>query len=356
MIFPDQKPMPSTPATVLRILSPFILCLGLFAGAARADLVWTPSTGWRIEGGVLSGLTGAEGRSALDMMNRARKDEEAGSTHGAIRNYEKVAKKYPSSVYAPEALYRVAEIRLKRRQYYKAFDAFQQIVARYPNEKRFDLINREQYHIASILLDGGRNRIWGWLPSFTNREKGLEYCAMIVANAPYGDYAPLALMDEARGFQYMGSSDEAIDTLDRMINSYPQSVLAPEAYLQLGQLHAALVQGPYYDQAETNQSIVYQQDFMILYPNDPKIAAAAKGLDDMKRMLAESKMMIGDFYFYKRSNYTAARVFYNEAITSYPDSEVAKRARAKLNDVEAKAARAANPSAAPAKKKHFLFF
>ena len=74
-------------------------------------------------------------------------------------------------------------------------------------------------------------------------------------------------------------------------------------------------------------------------------------------MLAESKMKIGDFYFYKRDNYTAARVFYNEAITSYPDSNIAKRARSRLAEVDAKAARAAQPPPvkSPSKKKFWLF-
>jgi outer membrane protein assembly factor BamD len=47
-------------------------------------------------------------------------------------------------------------------------------------------------------------------------------------------------------------------------------------------------------------------------------------------------------------------VFYNEAITSYPDSEVAKKARLRLTQVEAKAAAAA--SSGGVKKRHFLFF
>ena len=98
---------------------------------------------------------------------------------------------------------------------------------------------------------------------------------------------------------------------------------------------------------------------MLLYPADQNIASAEKGLDQMKTMLAESKIKIGDFYFYKRDNYKAARVFYNEAITSYPESAVATRAKAKLAEVEVKAARNAPmaPGApAPAKKKHFWFF
>jgi outer membrane protein assembly factor BamD len=84
----------------------------------------------------------------------------------------------------------------------------------------------------------------------------------------------------------------------------------------------------------------------------------------MKQVLAESKIRIADFYFNHRKNYKAARVFYNEAITDYPDSTVATRARTQLVKVDAMlaaqekaAANAPPPKPPPApKKKWFLFF
>jgi outer membrane protein assembly factor BamD len=119
-------------------------------------------------------------------------------------------------------------------------------------------------------------------------------------------------------------------------------------------MHAGLVEGAYYDQAETRQAITYYEDFMILFPGDPNIGKAAQGLDSMKQILADSKLRIGDFYFYKRDNFTAARVFYNEAITAYPDSAVAVRAKQRLVQVDAKASGTLLPT--QEKKKHFLFF
>jgi outer membrane protein assembly factor BamD len=201
--------------------------------------------------------------------------------------------------------------------------------------------------------------LWGLLPGFKQRDKAIEYFETILANAPYSDYAPLALMNIARGHNYLKQTEEAIDALDRMINTYPQSILTPDAYLKLAQTHAKLVDGPYYDQASTKESITYYTDFMLLYPSDANVAVAEKGLDQMKTMLAESKIKIGDFYFHKRDNYKAARVFYNEAITAYPDSAVANRAKAKLAEVDAKAARnapAAPGAPAPVKKKRFWIF
>ena len=61
-----------------------------------ADLTWTPSTGWQLEGGALSGLAGPQGKAALDLMNKARKYEQEDSRHAAIKAYEKVASKYQS--------------------------------------------------------------------------------------------------------------------------------------------------------------------------------------------------------------------------------------------------------------------
>jgi outer membrane protein assembly factor BamD len=332
-------------------------CLGLLVNFARADLVWTPNGGWRVESGALSGLRPAENRNAVDLMNEARAAEEKGNTWSALSKYSRVAKKYGGSIYAPEALYRIGKLRLAARQYYKAFEAFQAIVAGYPNVRRFDEVVGLQYRIGGDLLDGAHNRLWGVVPFFKNRERGIQYLQLVVQNAPYGDYAPLALSAAARGEEQNSDPEDAIDMLDRLVNSYSQSVLVPDAYISLGRMHSDLVAGAYYDQDETKQAMTYYEDFMILFPGDANISTAANGLDSMRNLLAESKMRIGDFYFYKRDNYTAARVFYNEAITSYPDSAVAKRASKRLADVDAKANKAAQPAPAKgAKKKWFWLF
>ncbi|HYP17665.1 MAG TPA: outer membrane protein assembly factor BamD, partial [Opitutus sp.] len=243
---------------------------------------------------------------------------------------------------------------LARKQYFKSFNAFSSTLVGYPNTKYFNDIVGEEYRIASSLLDGARNRYWGIIPGFRNRTRAIDYFEVIVQSAPYSDYAPLALMNKARAQLKEREIEEAIDSLDRMINLYPQSLLAPDAYLKLAQTHSLLVEGPRYDQGSTREAITYFEDFLILFPNDANVPVAASGLDKMKQVLSESKIEIGDFYFHKRKNYTAARVFYNEAITAYPESEVAARAREKLAQVEASAAGQASPDGK--RKKRFFFF
>ncbi len=349
--------MPFMSARALGALTFLISLFCLAAGAARADLVWHPDTGWQVEGGALAGVSGREGRNALDLMNRAREAEERGSSGSALRAYRKVAKRYPSSVYASEALYRAAKLYLERKQYFKAFENFLAVSTQYPNTKYFDEIIGEQYRIAALLADGARNRYWGIIPGFKNRTRAIGYFEIIVQTAPYSDYAPLALMNSARGHMRERNHEYAIDALDRMINNYQTSLLAPNAYLRLAQTHARLVEGPNYDQGSTEEAITYFEDFLILFPNDENVPAAAEGLDSMKVVLSESKIVLGDFYFHKRNNYAAARVFYNEAITAYPDSEVAEKARRKLAEVDARANNLPPPAdSQPARKKRFFFF
>ncbi len=354
---------------MMRRISPLLLLAaisGLLLVPARltADLIWTPAGGWTVEGGVLAGLGGEDGRNALDLMNKARAAEESGQSRSALKTYISVTKKYPNSVFAAEALFRAGALYQKREQYYKAFETYQQMLGRYPASEKFTQVVGEQYRIAAQLFEGKRSKIWGIIPGFRNREKALEYFETIVATAPYSDYAPLALMNAARGYKQISETPAAIDALDRMINTYPRSVLTPDAYLKIAETHASLVDGPLYDQGSTKEAITYYEDYMILFPGDVGMATAEKGLDRMKIVLAKSKLTIADYYLKYRRNYKAAKVFYNEAITVYPDSTVAAEARIKLVNVEAKLEEQAATAAGqplpqpvtPQKKKRFWLF
>lgn len=354
----------------MRRLSPLFLVAALVAllllpARLAADLVWTPDGGWKVEDGALSPLIGEEGRHALDLMNRARTAEESGNDGTALRHYGNVIKRYRNSVYAAEALFRTGLIQQKQSKYHKAFQTFQQLVTGYPNSEKFNQVIGEQYRIASALAEGKRAKTWSWFPGFRSRERAVAYFETIVYTAPYSEYAPLALMNAARGYKRMNETPAAIDALDRMISTYPRNVLTPDAYLRIAETHTSLVDGPAYDQASTVDAITYYEDYMILFPGHSGMAAAEEGLDEMKSVLAQSKLVIADYYYRHRKNYKAAKVFYNEAITVYPDSAVATEAREKLSVVDAKLEEidAATPDptdapkpATPKKPKRFWIF
>ena len=129
--------------------------------------------------------------------------------------------------------------------------------------------------------------------------------------------------------------EDAIDALDRLINYYPQSMLASDAYYRTAQTYSNLINGVEYDQGSTRQAISYYEDFLILFPQSSFIGEVESNLAKMQDLLARSRLNLGDFFYDYRSNNTAALVFYNETITIAPESEAAEEARARIADIEA---------------------
>ncbi|MEM9226885.1 MAG: tetratricopeptide repeat protein, partial [Verrucomicrobiota bacterium] len=309
--------------------------LGLFllactAGTAWAGLAWTPGEGWRIKDGLDAenvGPTGEDFDSAIVIMNEARQDQEDGNQWSALGLYDDVVDDYPNSIFAPEALYQRGVIYISRNQFENASEEFAEIIRKYPNYENYNQVIAELYRIGELVQDGENPYYWGVIPGFYNHELAMEAYASVVVNAPYSDYAPLALMNMALTANDNDKPEEAIDALDRLINNYPDSLIASDAYLTLAQTYGNLVQGPEYDQGATRQSISFYQDFLILYPDSSNVPDAEAGLYYMEETLSGNRYDLGTFYWNYRNNPQAALIFLNEAITVAPNSPTAQKAR-----------------------------
>lgn len=316
------------------------LALALFASTSQAKLVWTPEEGWHAQGGVtevmLGGgeLDGGSSGTALDLMNEARAEQEDGSLGSALSLYDDVIDDYPNSIYAPEAHYQRGLMYTKRSQFTSAKEEFDAILKLYPNYDNFNAVIEAMYKLAERIQDGDIPYLWAFLPWFPEPELGVEIYEDIVKNAPFSDYAPLSLMNIALMARDEDKPEDAIDALDRLINNYPQSLLTPDAYLQLADVYASLVQGPSWDQGATREAVSFYQDYLILYPDTPGSYEAEAGLYYMRETLAESKFEVGEFFWKYRNNPRAARVMYSEAITVAPQSGIAKRAEAMIAKID----------------------
>jgi len=318
----------------------------LMGVSARADLVWSPDTGWQVQGGALAPFFGEAGEtaSALEAMNKAKTAQEAGNYWTALSLYNRVVTEYPSSVFAPEAYYQKGLIYIQRHQWEKAYQSFDSIVSGYPDYPRFNAVIGKQYQVASVVQSGKRPYLWGWMPWFIDYTKAVDYYEGVLKNAPYNEYAPLALMNIAsvatagsnmiffrRIFSgQMDSPDVAIDALDRLLNNYPQSMLAPDAYLEMAAIYSKMVIGAPYDQGSTRDAIRFYQDYLYLYKTGPAAAEAQANLNNMMDVYARSRLVLGNFYYYYRNSMRAALIFYNQAITTAPQSPAAGEARAQI--------------------------
>ncbi len=319
------------------ILASVLLFLTSFASSlwAETKIAWSQETGYTSEEVDLSGLLPEEQQKILNWMNNARSAEEKRHFSRAIKLYKKVSKKYPKNQYAPEALYRTALIQLERDKIDKAFEAFNTIAWVYPNYGSFNETLGEMYKIAVARLETYRDKVLWVIPTFKNTDRAIQYFERIVAIAPYSDYAPLSLMNVAKAWSDKNSDAMTIYALDRLVTNYPNSFLTSDAYLKLAQTHYGLIKGPEYDQRATEDAITFFEDFLIQYPENQNVDQAEEGLSGAKNILSLSKLKMGDFYYYKRSKYDAAKILYNEAITIAPLSKSAETAKARLEKIDA---------------------
>ncbi len=324
--------------------------LGLLAGAAlllggatsvRAELIWTPERGWEYKGGLLGPLMGdmSTPKSALESMNAAKTAQEGGHFWSALSYYDQIIANYPGSVFAPEALFQKGVIYIQRHQFESAFDSFERIIKRYPDYPNFNGVIYQEFNVADIMTVK-RPYLWGWMPWFKDPEKAYDYYDLVVKNAPATEYAPMALMKIAllavqrssildRG----ESAAKAIEALRRLINDYPQSMLASDAYLEISQIYASLVAGAAYDQGSTRQAIRYLQDYLFYYRDSRSAPEAEKQRDELLDVYARSQLLLGNFYYFYRDSNRAALIFYNQAITLAPKSPAAAEARVQIDKI-----------------------
>lgn len=267
-------------------------------------------------------------------FTKAEEKYAQGKVRTAKRLSKKIIRRYPDSPIAAKALALKAKIHKENEKWTKCFDELQRIIDKHPQYENFNEISSNQFDCATALMEGSRRRIFWILPGFKQYSKAVYQFERILENAPYSDIAPFALMNIALLSKKTGDTENAIDALDRLINYYPQSTLAPDAYFNLARIYADLVKGHAYDQGSTRRAISYCEDFLVLFPNSKYAGEVQANLKKMENLLAKSRLDLGDFFYYHRNNTTAALVFYNEAITIEPDSDSAEEARLRIRDIE----------------------
>lgn len=268
------------------------------------------------------------------LLDKGLKKFNRGSLGSANRLFKSAVKKYPGTDAAGQALYMRGQIFMARERWVKAFGFLQQVINEHPRYPDFNEVLSAQFTCATALMEGARGRIFGVLPAFKQFPEAIGQFERIANNAPYGEYAPLALMNIALIAQEQEEPDIAIDSLDRLINYYPQSTQAPDAYSTLADIYASLVGSEEYDQGSTRRAISYYEDFLVLFPDSQNVGEVEANLRSMENLLAGSRLSLGDFYYLYRTNNTAALVFYNEAITIAPDSDAAVLARQRIEDID----------------------
>lgn len=311
-----------------RILGIALLCTGLLGLTAQGALVWRPGEGWVNEDATEEGPVAGNSRDQLEV---GKKLEESQQWKEAKNTYLALVRKWPFSFNSGEAQYRAAWCSEKMADFPRAFKEYQKCIEKFPSSEYFEKALERQYQIANLYLVGEPQRVWK-VPLPPSWEQTAKMYAQIMKNAPYGRYAAESQFKIGLCHEKTKKWSEAITAYNTVLDRYPGHDIADDALYQVGYVWFQAAERPDYDQGAAEKAIQAFNEFIARFPNSDKVAQAKENLATVHSRLTQGSFNIAKFYETQKKP-DAAVIYYRDVIQKAPDSEMAKIALKRIEEL-----------------------
>ena len=333
--------LPSAPMNRWSIrLALIIFCIVAFPFRSPAPLIFRPGEGWTYE------RPGTEGKwtrnRAKDQLDVAQAFYDKKDYGTALKASRRVVKQWPLSDYAPQAQYLMGRCYEAKKMDEKAFKQYQLVFEKYPKASNYNDVLARQFEIANRFLAGQWFRLFGYIPAFPSMEKTSDMYEKIIKNGPYADVAPRAQMNIGTAREKQKEWGQAVKAYERAADRYSDKPeVAAEALYKAGLAYDKEAKTAEYDQSAAGKAISSFSDFMVLYPDDPRVPQAQKLISNLKSEQARGSFEIAKFYE-KRKKWDGALVYYNEVLLRDPSSPLAAEARKKIDELKKRTTKVAS--------------
>jgi outer membrane protein assembly factor BamD len=214
---------------------------------------------------------------------------------------------------------------------YEAYKEYQRVVDKYPFSERIqDIIDRE-YKIAEAFMSGEKRKALGVPLPVEN--PSIEIFTKVVENSTYGPIAPKAQYKLGLVLKGLERFDESEEAFNKVVTNYPDSEWVEPAKFQIASCRAALSRGPEYDSGSANEAKEKFESFLKDHPDAVLSKEAEQNISKLREKEAASNYNIALFYE-KQKAYPSARIYYNEVVDKYSDSNWAPKAQEKLKALD----------------------
>lgn len=297
------------------------VCAALPA-AAEAAWVWSPQTGW-------IGPTGAVKDTPEEQLAHAIGFFEKSDYNRARIEFKKLLSHYKDSREAPEAQYYIGRSFEEERDFYRAFLEYRKTLETYPSTARFEEILERMYQIGNYFLSGKKRKVFGTAAFLPARDKAAEIFQVIVDDGPFSQYGELAQYKLGIAHLALGDYEQAVTAFDQLIDRYPNSPLVDDARFQLAQ---ASLKGTFkadYDQHPTDQAMDELERFVQNFSSSDLAPEAVERLKVLLERRAEHDFQVGQFYE-RRKHPESALVYYQDVVNHYPKTSWAAKAVSRI--------------------------
>jgi len=307
-----------------------LLCvIVLLPSRAPAPLVFVPGEGWYYEtAGETAKWQRPRAKEQLEVAEQAFTNKDYAITmHAAHR----VLRVWPLSDYAPRAAYLVGRCFEMQHKDEAAFNAYQEIIQKYPKSGQYNEVLWRQYEIANRFLAGEWFKIWNLIPLYPSMDETAKLFDKIVSSGPYSDVAPHAQLRVGAAREKQKDYADAVKAYDTAADRYhDQPVIAADAMYRSGLAWEKQADTAEYDQGAAAQAISAYTDFITFYPDDKRVADAQKSITKLKAEQVRGNFEIAKFYE-QGHKWAGAVVYYNAVLQLDPNSPLAAQARQRID-------------------------
>lgn len=242
---------------------------------------------------------------------------------------------YPSSPFAEEAPFIMGESYFKLNELELANDCFTYYLTDSVSPKHFEEAIYYKFTIAERFRRGEKKPLFGShkmpkiLPA---KEDALKIYDEVIATLPHSEIAAQSLLGKAKIQIWLEDFKPSLETLDLLIRRFPKHDLAVEAYLEKNHVYLLQCQLESPDPDLLDLAEVNLRKFRLAFPREPRLAGAREAIVKMQEVFAKNLLEIGAF-FEKTKKIPASIIYYSRVIAKYPNTEAARLAREKLDDL-----------------------
>ncbi len=272
-----------------------------------------------------------------DDLYRHKKYSDAGAKYAAA------AGRWPDSTLEENAMFMAGESYFFADKYSKADDYYGGLTKKYSNSRYMNIVVVREFAIGLYWVQCDyAHPHYSLTPNFFDDTRPMfdtfGYAAKALdqarINDPRGKLADEALMAMGNAYFLRGDYEDA-DYYYKLIRSdYPKSPHQKEAHLLGIQAKLRKYQGPAYDEKPLKEAEELLDQTLAQFGSELGAErdrlVTTKG--EVHAQLAVRNWTVGQYYE-KGAHYAAARVYYNDIVKEYPQTQLAQQARTRIDAI-----------------------
>ncbi|QTN31824.1 tetratricopeptide repeat protein [Akkermansiaceae bacterium] len=285
----------------------------------------------------LAGNTQAASGEGEALYRIAKASDDAGKRSKAIKQYGRVADKYPFAPSAAMARYREAELLEQEGDIVESFEAYQKFLQRYQGSGLYSKALSKQAEMAQSAADGKVKagfsglRIIGIKGSLST-DKAVEMLGQVRDNAPRSETSAKAQFTIGELYQAEREAKKsklAIEAYRKLVRDQPDSKYSAEALFRVGVVLLAEADRGNRNQATLDLADEAFRDYLMQYPGHAKNAEARRLMGSLKSKDLARSLEIAEFYD-KSGQTESAKIYYREVLKNSASGSAHEKAKARL--------------------------